>query len=354
MTYKILAINPGSTSTKISLFDGDQEVVSKKIMHEADDLDKYDKVIDQKDYRAGLIKDALTESNYKVEDLSAIVGRGGLLRPIPSGTYKVNDKMVEDLTSGRADHASNLGAMLALELSQIAKCEAFIVDPVVVDEFIPLARYTGSKHLERQSIFHALNHKSVARKVAAKLGKKYEECNFVVAHLGGGISVGSHLQGKVIDNNNALDGEGPFSPERTGTLPAGQWLELITSGKFEKKELKKLIKGKGGFLSLLDTADAFLIERKVKEGDPKFTEVQQAMCYQIAKDIGAYATTLCGKVDRIIITGGLAHNPQIVEQIQMRTEWIAPLEIIAGENEMEALGLGAKRVLDGEEQALTY
>ena len=354
MSYKILTINPGSTSTKISLFVDDKEVVSEKLKHDSVELAKYNRIIDQKEYRASLIREALNKSQYKLTDLDAVVGRGGLLRPIPSGTYQVNQKMMDDLTSGRTDHASNLGAMLAQELANVAKCPAFIVDPVVVDEFDPLARYSGCKHIERQSIFHALNHKAVARKIAEQIGKKYEDCNFVVAHLGGGISVGPHLKGRVIDNNNALDGEGPFSPERTGSLPAGQWLELITSGKYEKSELKKLIKGKGGFMSYLETADAILIEQKVAQGDVRFTEVQNAMCYQISKDIGASATALCGKVDRIIITGGLAYNSQIINEIKRRTEWIAPIEVVPGENEMEALYLGGKRVLSGQEEVKQY
>lgn len=354
MSQKILAINPGSTSTKISLFDDGKEVISETIRHESEDLEKFDKVIEQFEYRAGLIIGALEKNNYKLSDLAAIVGRGGLLKPIESGTYNVDENMVNDLMGGRADHASNLGALLAKELSQPAGCPAFIVDPVVVDEMDPLARYSGSKHMERQSIFHALNQKAVSREIAGKIGKKYEDCNFVVAHLGGGISVASHKEGRVVDTNNALDGDGPFSPERTGALPAGQWLEIITSGEFEKADLKKLIKGKGGFMSYFETADAREIEQRVQKGDKKAEEVQEALCYQVAKEIGGYAAVLGGKVDRIILTGGMSYNPRIVDLISARTSWIAPVEVIPGENEMEALYLGAKRVIDGIETAKTY
>lgn len=354
MSLKILAINPGSTSTKISIYDGEQEVYTEKVKHDSNELIKFERIIDQKDYRTKLIVEAIKKANFKIKDFNAIVGRGGLINPIPSGTYGVNKKMLDDLLTGRTDHASNLGAIIAHDIATEANCPAFIVDPVVVDEMNPLARYSGTKLIQRQSIFHALNQKSVARKVAQKINKKYEESNFVVAHLGGGISVGAHEHGKVIDVNNALDGDGPFSPERTGGIPAGQWLEIILSGKYDKSELKKLIKGKGGFMSYLETADAILVEKKVEEGDQFYTEVQNAMCYQVAKDIGAYATTLNGKVDRIILTGGMVFNKQIVREIEKRTKWIAPIEVVPGENEMEALWLGAKRVLEGSEKEKTY
>ncbi len=354
MSYKILAINPGSTSTKISIFEDEKEAATVKLNHGTEALAKYEKIFDQKEYRAELIAKALEENNYKLEDLSAIVGRGGLLKPIESGTFEVNSKMVEELKATPKEHASNLGAVIAKELADKAGIKAYIVDPVVVDEMQPVARYTGSKFMQRLSIFHALNQKSCARKVAGKLGKKYEECNVIVAHLGGGISVGAHRKGKVVDVNNALDGEGPFSPERTGTLPAGQWMQIVQSGDFDTAELKKMIKGKGGFMSYFGTSDAMEIEKKAMAGDEKCMEVQNALSYQVAKEIGSCAAVLAGEVDSVIITGGLAFNPMIIEEISRLTKFIAPIEVIPGENEMEALAFGGLRVLKGEESAKQY
>ncbi len=354
MSHKILAINPGSTSTKISLFENGQETISEKISHEAKDLAKFDKIIEQKAYRSKMILDVLKAKDVQIATLNAVVGRGGLLRPIPSGTYKVNSKMLHDLETTPAEHASNLGAIIASEIAAVANCPAFIVDPVVVDELSPLARYTGNKALQRKSIFHALNQKMVARKTAKSINKNYEDANFIVAHLGGGISVGAHEKGKVVDVNNALDGDGAFSPERSGGMPIGQWMEIVLSGKYDKSTLKKMIKGEGGFMSYLGTTDARFIEKKVEEKDPYYTEVQNAMCYQVAKEIGACATVLNGKVDKIIITGGLAYNPQIIKEISSRVSFIAPIEVIPGENEMESLYLGAIRVLTGEDKAKEY
>lgn len=354
MSQLILVINPGSTSTKIALFKNNEKVIAENLSHPVEEISKFHKVLEQKDFRKKIITEALEKKNYSVKQLTAVVGRGGLIQPCEGGTYNINDKMLSDLREGRTDHASNLGALIAYEMAKEANCPSFIVDPVVVDEFIPVARYTGTKLIERQSIFHALNQKAVARKTAEKIGKKYEDCNFVVCHMGGGISVGAHLKGKVIDNNNALDGEGPFSPERVGTLPAGQWLEICTSGKYTKDELKKILKGKGGFVSYLNTSDARDVEKLVIAGDKYGTEVHEAMCYQISKELGAYATALCGKVDRIILTGGMAYDPYLVKSIKEKTEWIAPIEIIPGEMEMEALWLGGKRVLEGTEKAKEY
>ncbi len=354
MTFKILAINPGSTSTKISIFENEKEVATVKLNHGTEALAKYSKVFDQFDYRSELIAKALTDHNYKLSDLSAIVGRGGLLKPIKSGTYEVNQAMVDELKTTQMEHASNLGAVIAKSLADKVGIKSYIVDPVVVDEMQPVARYSGSKLIERISIFHALNQKAVARKIAQKLGKRYEDCNFIVAHMGGGISVGAHRRGKVVDVNNALDGDGPFSPERTGGLPAGQWMKIVQSGKYSTPELKKIVKGEGGFMSYLETSDAILIENKVKEGDAYYTEVQNAMCYQVSKEIGQCAAVLCGEVDAIILTGGLVYNPQIVNEITRHVKFIAPIEKIPGENEMEALALGALRVLKGEEKAFSY
>jgi butyrate kinase len=354
MSHKILAINPGSTSTKISIFEDDKEAATVKLNHGTEALAKYQTIFEQKEYRAELIAKALEENNYKLEDLAAIVGRGGLLKPIESGTFEVNDKMVAELKATPKEHASNLGAVIAKELADKVGIKAYIVDPVVVDEMQAVARYTGSKFMQRLSIFHALNQKSCARQIAGKQGKKYEDTNMIVAHLGGGISVGAHRKGKVVDVNNALDGEGPFSPERTGTLPAGQWMQIVQSGEFDTAELKKMIKGKGGLMSYFGTSDAMEIENRAKAGDEKYIEVQDALSYQVAKEIGSCAAVLCGEVDAIIITGGLAYNPMIIDEISRLTKFIAPIEVIPGENEMEALALGGLRVLKGEESAKQY
>ena len=271
------------------------------------------------------------------------------------GTYKVNDAMYDFLKNAkRGEHASNLGALIAKSIADRINVDAFIVDPVVVDELEPVARIAGHPLFERISIFHALNQKAIARLVAAKLGKKYEECNFVIAHVGGGISVGAHRNGKVIDVNNALDGEGAFSAERSGTLPTEQLVELCFSGKYSKKEVSKMIKGRGGVVAYLGTNDMILVEKRIDEKDEKAEAIFNAMCYQIAKEIGAYAAVLDGKVDRVIITGGVANDKRLVEYISKKVSFIAPVEVYPGEEEMRPLALGALRVLNKEEKTREY
>ncbi|MDD2889519.1 MAG: butyrate kinase [bacterium] len=351
----ILVINPGSTSTKIAVYGDNKELFSENISHSIDQLGKYKRIVDQKDFRRELINEVLKKRNIDDKKLNAVVGRGGLLKPIPSGTYKVNSKMLEDLNNGlQGEHASNLGGILAYEIASPLKIPAFIVDPVVVDELNDAARITGIAEIKRRSIFHALNHKYTARLAAQKLGKEYNDVNLIVAHLGGGISVAAHCKGKVIDVNNALNGEGPITPERAGTLPAWDLVELALSGKYSKEELKKMITGKGGVVALLGTNDMREVENRVKSGDKDANLIFEAMAYGIAKEIGSCAATLKGRVDGIVITGGFARWKEFIELIKERISFIGEIFIFPGENEMEALAAGAMRILKGETEAIIY
>jgi len=299
--------------------------------------------------------EALRENGIAVEELAAVVGRGGLLKSMAGGTYEVSDAMIKDLKEGaRGEHASNLGGILAYEIAKEVNKPSFIVDPVVVDEMEPMARLTGHPQFERKSIFHALNQKSVGRKAAEQLGKKYEEANLIVAHLGGGVSVGAHKQGRVVDVNNALDGEGPYSPERSGTLPAGDMAKLAFSGKTSHEEVKKMIKGNGGLTAYLGTNNAKVVSEMCDEGDQNACLVYEGMAYQVAKDIGANAAVLQGKVDAIVVTGGIAYDIEFVSWIEKRVGFIAEVIVYPGEDELEALAEGGLRVLKGEEEAKIY
>ena len=355
MGYKILAVNPGSTSTKIAIFEDDKEIFKKKLFHPREELSKFDRIVDQYEFRKEVILQALKEAGFKLEELSAVVGRGGLLRPIPGGTYRVNEAMLHDLRIGlQGEHASNLGGILAYEIAKPYGIPAFIVDPVVVDEMEPIAKISGLPEIERRSIFHALNHKAVARLAAKDLGKKYEEVNLIVVHLGGGISVGVHRKGRVIDVNNALNGDGPFAPERAGGLPVWDAMKLALSGKYTEHELKKKLAGQGGIVAYLGTNDMREVEDRVKSGDEKARLIFEAMAYQVAKEIGADATVLKGDVDAIVLTGGLAYSDMFVGWIKERVSFIAPVLVYPDEDEMRALACGALRVLRGEEQPLEY
>lgn len=355
MDYRVLVINPGSTSTKIAIFDGDEQSLRTTLRHSAEEIGKFTSTYEQKDYREKILLEFISENKIELNSIHVVVGRGGLLNPLPGGTYKVNDKMVEFLKHAkRGEHASNLGAIIAKSIADKINVPAFIVDPVVVDEMEDIARFAGHPMFSRTSIFHALNQKAVARLVAKEIGKDYKDCNFVVAHLGGGISIAAHKGGKVIDVNNALDGEGPFSPERSGTLPTGQLVEICFSGKYDKRQVKKMLKGKGGVVSYLNTNNMFEVEQKVLKGDKEFTQIVDAMCYQIAKEIGAYSTVLKGEVDRIIVTGGIANDSRLIEEIIKRVCFIAPVSVYPGEEELKPLSQGALRVLRGEEKAKEY
>ncbi|MGB9824159.1 MAG: butyrate kinase [Candidatus Hydrothermia bacterium] len=355
MGFKILVINPGSTSTKVALFEDEEQLFSVNISHPAEEISKFNKIIDQYEFRKNIIINELQNRGYKMNELSAVVGRGGLLRPIPSGTYKVTEKMLEDLKAGvNGEHASNLGALIADAIARPLGIPAFIVDPVVVDEMDPIAKITGLPFIKRKSILHALNQKRIARLAAKDLGKRYEEANLIVVHLGGGISVGAHRKGKIVDVNNALNGDGPFAPERAGSLPAWQLVELCFSGKYTKDEIKKLLAGKGGVVAYLGTNDMRVAEEMVNKGDRKARIIMEAMAYNVAKWVGMMATVLEGDVDAIVLTGGLAYYKDFVNWVERRVKFIAPLKVYPGGDEMRALAEGALRVLRGEEEAKIY
>jgi butyrate kinase len=352
----ILAINPGSTSTKVALFKGTEEIWSDTQRYDSARIREFPNIPAQESFRLEEIRKALSRMKTDVGALDAVVGRGGLLRPIPGGTYAVNGAMLEDLRSCRfGSHASNLGGPLARNLADEAGGKpAFIVDPVVVDELMDEARLSGIPEIERRSIFHALNQKAVARRAAAEIGKPYEEVNFVVAHMGGGISVGAHRKGMVVDVNNALDGDGPFAPERAGSLPAGELVKYAFSGNVELGEMIRKMVGGGGLVAHLGTNDLREVERRIGEGDEQADLVFRAMAYQVAREIGARATVLSGEVDAVVLTGGLAFSDAFVEAVMERVSFIAPVKVYPGEDEMAALAQGALRVLAGEESALEY
>lgn len=354
--HKILAINPGSTSTKIAVFRNAKSVFLKTIRHNTDELKKFSRITDQFEFRKEIILKELKEAELDINKISAVVGRGGLIKPIESGVYLVNDRMKEDLKNCiRGEHASNLGALIADDIARsLPNAKAYIADPVVVDEMQDVARIAGHPKFERVSIFHALNQKAIARQYAKSLDKKYEELNVIVAHLGGGISVGAHEKGRVIDVNNALDGEGPFSPERSGTVPAGQLAKLCFSGEVTYEEVKKMITGQGGFVAHAGTNDAYEIEMKAKSGDKKAVILQDAMSYNVAKQIGQMAVVLKGRVDGIILTGGIAHNPYLVDYVKGLVGFIAPVAVYPGEDEMQALAMNALMAQRGDVLARDY
>lgn len=352
---RILAINPGSTSTKIAVYDNDQEVFETTLRHSTEDIEAYETIFDQYDFRKKVILDALDENSMNLSKLSAVVGRGGLLKPIEGGTYAVDEKLLDDLKVGvLGEHASNLGGVLAYEIASKLNIPSYIVDPVVVDELADVARISGMPEIERKSIFHALNQKAVARRLADDLGRPYDELNLIVAHLGGGISVGAHEKGRVVEVNNALDGDGPFSPERSGGVPIGDLAKLCFSGKYSHAEIKKMIKGSGGLNAYLGTNDGRDVIKMIESGDKKAELVFKAMAYQVAKDIGSCAAVLKGKVDGIILTGGLAYGKELVSWIESSVEFISKVYVYAGEDEMKALAEGGIRVLQGKESAKNY
>ncbi|MEN8115831.1 MAG: butyrate kinase [Bacteroidota bacterium] len=354
--HRILAINPGSTSTKFAVYFGAECVLKKTIRHPLEQLLRYKNVIGQFDFRKGLIIDALVEEGIEVDSIKYIIGRGGLTYPLESGVYRVNNLMLEHVREGvLGQHASNLGPMLADYIAlQIPNAQAFIADPVVTDELEDVARYAGHPKFKRRSIFHSLNQKATARFHAKKVGKSYEELNLIVAHLGGGISVGVHKNGRVVDVNNAFDGEGAFSPERAGTLPVGQLIELCFSGEYSKEQVKRLVVGEGGFVAYLGTNDAQEIENRAKSGDEKAKEIQEALFYQVAKMIGEMAVVLEGKVDAILLTGGLAFNKELENYIKIKAGFIAKIYTYPGEDELEALAMNALRVAGGEVEVKEY
>ncbi|MBF2676484.1 butyrate kinase [Listeria welshimeri] len=355
MSFDVLTINPGSTSTKLAVYQGDKVLFEETVRHTMQEFADFNNVQEQFDFRWQVLRRVIDAFGYDVNNLDAVVGRGGLLRPVAGGTYMVTEKMLADLKTNKyGEHASNLGAMLAKKLADTLDIPSFIVDPVVVDEMQPIARFSGNELIARKSIFHALNHKAAGRKIAKKLGSDYEKLNFVIAHLGGGISVAAHRQGKAVDVNNALDGDGPFSPERSGSLPMNDFLEACFSGKWNKRELHDLIIGRGGMISYLGTNSMLEVEAKVRAGDEKAIQAFDAMAYQVSKEIGACSTVLHGKIDAIILTGGLARSDLFTSKIIEQTNWIASVIIEPGEDELEALNSGVQRVLAGLEKEKLY
>jgi butyrate kinase len=354
---KILAINPGSTSTKIAVYKDLHEDYTKTLRHSTEELSEYPRILEQYEFRKRIIIDALKEADLNISKIDVVVGRGGLLKPIPGGVYRVNDLLIEDLHKEiLGEHASNLGGILAKEIASEAgkKVPAFIVDPVVVDEMEDIARLSGHPELPRVSIFHALNQKAVARRYAREHKLKYQDVNLIVAHLGGGVSVGAHANGRVIDVNNGLNGDGPYSPERTGTLPVGALTKLSYSGKYQFHELKNMITGKGGLVAYLKTNNSFEVEKRIDAGDEYAQLVYEGMAYQIAKEIGSLSTVFKGKLDAILLTGGLAKSHVICNWISERVSFIAPVLVYPGEDEMQALAESAYYALIGELPIFDY
>lgn len=353
-SFLILTINPGSTSTKVALFEDSRSIVQENIQHSSEVISGFAGLWDQFDFRIEQINIFLQKNAQLVKKLSAVVGRGGLLKPLSRGTYLVNTAMIEDARKGiQGEHVSNLGCALADAIARRYGCPAYVVDPVSVDEFIPLARYSGHPLITRRSLSHALNLRASAIWAAEEMGKKIDDCNFVVAHLGGGISVAPVQAGKVIDVNDASS-DGPFSPERTGGLPLQPFIKLCFSGQYTQQQMKRMVMGEGGLKAYLNTSDVVEIESRIKRGDEKAEEIFTAMAYQIAKEIAAMASVLCGQVDGIVLCGGLANSKMLIDEIKKRIAFIAPIIIFPGELEMQAMATGALRVLRGEEKVKQY
>ncbi len=353
---QILAINPGSTSTKIAVFQNEDPIFIKNIKHKHDELKKFKKISDQFQFRKQIIINELNNAGIIKNQIKAVVGRGGLVKPIESGVYLINEKMKHDLrNSPLGQHASNLGGLIADDIARtIPECKAYITNPVVVDELEDIARISGHPKFQRKSIFHALNQKAVAQEHAKSILRKYEDLNLIVVHLGGGITIGAHKKGRVIDVNQGLDGEGPFSPERSGTLPVGDLVRLCFSGEYSKEEIMKMIKGEGGLVAYLGTNNAYEVEKRVARGDKEATFIYDAMAYQVSKMVGSMASVLKGNVDGILITGGIAHDKWFVNRIIERVHKFGPVHIYPGEDEMRALASNALKVIKGELKPKIY
>jgi butyrate kinase len=352
----IIAINPGSTSTKIAVYRNKECIFEENIKHSAEELAPYEKITDQFEFRKQAILQRLNGAKVDRQKVKIIMGRGGLVRPIESGIYRINEKMKHDLVNSPVgEHASNLGGFIADDLSkEFPNAEAYICDPVVTDEMEEIARIAGHPEFIRRSVFHALNQKATARRHATAVGKKYEELNLIVVHLGGGISIGAHKNGRVVDVNHAIGGEGPFSPERAGSVPVIDAVRLAYSGKYTEKEFTKMLIGQGGLCAHLGTNNAYEVEQRVKKGDEQAILIYEAMAYQVSKFIGTMAVVLKGNVDGVLITGGIAYDKWFVEKIKEFAGWIGPFFIYPGENEMEALAMNALRVIHGEVAVKEY
>ncbi|WP_326908622.1 butyrate kinase [Sedimentibacter sp. MB31-C6] len=353
MVYKILAINPGSTSTKIALYEDEKEVFIKTLDHPTDLIDKYDRVEDQFHMRKEMVMTCLKENGYNVKELSAVAARGGMLPPVKSGAYIINETMLDTLTNSPVmEHASNMAAPIAYDIAKEAGVNSYIYDSVMVDEFPDIARISGMPDLPRTSSSHVLNTRAMAIKVAKKYNKKYQDMNFIVVHLGGGISLNVHEKGRIVDL--VSDDEGPFSPERSGRVPCRELINLCYSGKYDKKTMQRKLRGNGGLRGYLNTVDAREVEKMIENGNEEAKTIYEAMAYQVSKGVGELSTVLKGNIDAIIITGGIAYSKMFTSWIKERISFIAPVEIIPGENEMESLAYGILRVLRGEEKAREY
>ena len=353
---KILVINPGSTSTKMAVYEDEKPILLRNITHTPEELAPFDAITEQQDFRRQLVLDELAAADIPLE-FDAVIGRGGLVKPIAGGVYEINQQMIDDTLHGCVmhNHACNLGCLIAHEIAaSIPGCRSFIADPGVVDELSPLARISGSPLMPRICIWHALNQRAIARRYARGIGKEYEDLNLIICHLGGGISVAAHEHGRAIDANNALDGEGPFSPERAGSLPAADLIRLCFSGKYSEKQLLKRIAGKAGLTAHLGTNNMREILQRIKDGDEHAKLIVEAMLYHVAKNIAAEAAVLCGKIDAILLTGGMAHSDYIVSELRRRIGFLAPVYTFPGEDEMEALALNALAVLQGRRESKIY
>lgn len=351
----ILVINPGSTSTKIAIYDNLEKIFVNSIKHSSESISKYPKISDQIQFRKEAIYSTLSDNKISISEISIVVGRGGLLRPIKSGIYEVNQNMLDDLLNARrGEHASNLGAIIANDIAKEANCKAIIADPVVVDEMIPIAKITGHPLFERKSIFHALNQKAIAKLFAKEQKRSYTDLNLIVAHLGGGVSVGAHCKGNVIDVNNALEGDGPFSPERSGGLTSLDVASLCFSGKYTFEQVKRMFIGEGGIVAHLGTNGYEEVEKRSLSGDQKALTIADAFAYNISKAITAMSTPLKGKVDAILLTGGIAYNPDLMRKIKEYVSFLAPIYIYPGEDEMGALAECGYNVLNNIEELKVY
>lgn len=352
--YKILAINPGSTSTKVAVYHDEDPVFSASISHSPEDLAQFPTVPDQLEWRDRLVREVLHKEGIDIHTLDAVIGRGGIMSPVESGVYEVNEDLIHDLRHAKMQHASNLGALIARDIADEAGVKAFIADPVVVDEMMPYARISGIPELPRESIFHALNQKAVARLFARETHTSYDNLNLIVCHMGGGITISAHRKGQVIDTTNALDGCGPFSPERSGSLPPGPLVHLCFSGKYTEDELMKMVHGKGGLIAHLGTTSVPEVLDRIDRGDLHAMLVLRAMCYTVAKEIGAMSTTLKGDVDAILLTGGMAHSKRITDFVAEHVSFLAPIYVYPGENELKALAENALAAIKGEREIKVY
>lgn len=351
---RVLAINPGSTSTKVAVYDDDNCIFTISISHTAEELAKFPSVLNQFSWRKGLVEQSLNDAGIKLSSINGVIGRGGIISPVESGVYEVNPDLIYDIRHAKMQHASNLGALIARDLADEIGVRAFIADPVVVDEMMPYSRISGCPELPRESIFHALNQKAVARLFAKESESRYEDLNLIVCHLGGGITVSAHRRGKVIDTTNALDGCGPFSPERSGSLPPGPLVHLCFSGKYTEDELIRMVHGRGGLMAHLGTTNVPEIIDRIDNGDLHAMLVLRAMGYSVAKEVGAMAVSLRGDVDAILITGGMAHSKRITDFLAEHISFIAPIYVYPGENELKALAENAVAALKGEREIKVY